>query len=51
MIYQPHVRLLIRISFDHRQSPIYRLEEACQGEVAWRKGEDVVMETMVMKEI
>ena len=50
-IYQSHVRLLIHISFYHRQGPIYRPEEARQGEVAWRKGEDVVMKTMVMKKI
>ena len=50
-IYQSHVRLLICISFYHRQGPIYRPEEARQSEVAWRKGEDVVMKTMVMKEV
>ena len=51
MIYQSHVRLLIYISLYHRQGLIYGPEEVHQGEVAWGKGEDMMMEAMVMEEI
>ena len=51
MVYQPHIRLLIRIPFHHRQSPVYGPEEAHQSDVSWEKGEDVMVETVVMEEI
>ena len=50
-IYQPEVRLLVRIAFHRRQGAVYGTKDSSESDIVWRQREYVVVESLVVQEV
>ena len=50
-IYQPEIRLFVRIAFHRCQGAVYGTKDPSEGDIIWRQREYVVVESLVVQEV